>query len=154
MRNIFVSKDDPSKIAAVIDWQSASIEQHFGTQTRFQTLQRATISALKLSILRRSITHSSYPVQRLMDESFFRPSCYSHQTWRNGAVALRQELIDVARLWEQLGLQGQCPNSPPTGDELLKHEKEYNLSVAARNLKPDLAGLLNCVTGGWTTPDR
>ncbi|EGE80360.2 hypothetical protein BDDG_03301 [Blastomyces dermatitidis ATCC 18188] len=57
---------------------------------------------------------------RLMDENLFRPFRYSYGTWKDGAVALHHELLEISR-------------------KLADLEKEYKLFVAAQDLKRDLS---------------
>ncbi|KAL1882656.1 hypothetical protein Plec18167_003078 [Paecilomyces lecythidis] len=90
---------------------------------------------------------------KTMDENLFRPFWYSYRTWKDGVVALRHELIQTARHWEKLGLQGQCPYPLPTPEELADHEAEYRLFEAAQNLKRDLSSLLNTASDGWVPPE-
>jgi hypothetical protein len=45
--------------------------------------------------------------------------------WRDGAVAFRQELIEISSQWEELGLVESCPHVTPSQDELLVHQKEF-----------------------------
>jgi hypothetical protein len=52
---------------------------------------------------------------RLINESLFRPFRYCYRTWKDGAAALRHELIETARLWKELGSEGQCPSLYPRG---------------------------------------
>ena len=61
---------------------------------------------------------------RTMDETLLRPFRYCDTSWRDGAAALRQELIDISHRWTELGLPGQCPYQL-TPEELREHEKHF-----------------------------
>lgn len=53
-----------------------------------------------------------------MNGNLFRPFRYCYRTLKDGAVALRHEMIETARLWKELGFEGQCPFPVPTGKNL------------------------------------
>lgn len=150
-RNIFVSEEDSSLIPGIIDWQGASIEPGFWYSDEVPGFAGPDdkVSAQTSEISTRFLTPAlSKP--RLMDENLFRPFRYSYRTWKDGAVALRHELIETGRHWSALGFPGQYPVSLLNSSaDLKEHEKEYRLFEAAQNLRRDLAGLLNSETDGW-----
>jgi len=84
-----------------------------------------------------------------MNENPFRPFRYCYRTWKDGAVALRHELIETSRHWTELGFEGHCLYPIPTSEELTNHEAEYKLFEAAQNLRRDSASLLNTASDGW-----
>ncbi|PKX97291.1 uncharacterized protein P174DRAFT_402425, partial [Aspergillus novofumigatus IBT 16806] len=149
MRNIFVSEDDPTLISSIIDWQSASIEPAFWYSDEVPGFARENdICATTFELSSRFLTPKlSRP--RLMDENLFRPLRYCYRTWKDGAVALRHELIETSRHWTELGFEGQCLYPIPTSEELANHEGEYKLFEAAQNLRRDLSNLLNTASDGW-----
>jgi hypothetical protein len=63
----------------------------------------------------------------LMDENLFRPFRYCSRTWQDGAAAFRDVLIKTSMHWQDLGLKGSCPLTVPQADELLTHQKQYEL---------------------------
>ncbi|KAL3483761.1 hypothetical protein BJX62DRAFT_219625 [Aspergillus germanicus] len=132
-RNIFVSEDDPTVITAIIDWQGARVEPAFWYSDEIPNF------ATEHEILKQAfdLTSQYYIPQlaglRLVDECLFRPFLYSYRTWRDGAVALRHELIDTARLWDDLGLAGPCPYPQPSSEKLANHMKEYKLLRRHKN---------------------
>lgn len=152
-RNIFVSETDPSKITGIIDWQSASIEPAFWYADEVPDFAIAddsdnNLCARTFDTCTRFLTPKlSSPM--LMGDNLFRPFFYSYRTWKNGAVALRHELIETTRKWNELGFVGKSPYFLPLPNELAKHEREYKLFVAAQELKHDLSSLLNTATDGW-----
>ncbi|KAF2489925.1 hypothetical protein BU16DRAFT_553217 [Lophium mytilinum] len=165
-RNIFVSDDDPTTVTAIIDWQSAAIEPAFWyadlipdfakpiphptleDQLEFNSEQCAKVFNISTQFLTPTLAHP-----RLMDEAFFRPYRYCYRTWKDGAVAFRDELIHTARRWEELGLADICPYSTPTPEELAAHKKMYQLFLAAQELRSTLSVLLNTATDGWVPPE-
>ncbi|KAG2414267.1 hypothetical protein HFD88_003458 [Aspergillus terreus] len=156
-RNIFVSEKDPSVITGIIDWQAASIEPAFWYSDEIPDF--ATSDEPGDEVYTQAFNMASQfltPVlfnPRLMDENLFRPFRYSYRTWKDGAVALRHELIETTRNWEKLGFSGQCPLPSPTTEELANHEQEYKSFEAAQNLRRDLSSLLNTATDGWMPPE-
>lgn len=161
-RNIFVSEEDPTIITAIIDWQSASIEPafwyadeipDFASVYAHPTLQGelepgSERCAKAFDVCTRFLTPKlSGP--RLMNEALFRPFRYCYRTWKDGAVALRHELIQTSQQWKQLGFAGSCPFTLPEAEELAIHWKEYRTFEAAHDLKRNLSSLLDTASDGW-----
>lgn len=158
-RNIFVSETDPSKITGIIDWQSASAEPAFWYADEVPDFAVPDDSENDLcakafdACSRFSTSKLSGP--RLMDENLFRPFLYSYRTWKDGAIALRHELVETTQGWNELGFAGSGPYILlPSPHELVKHEREYKLFVAAQELKHDLSNLLGTATDGWVPLDK
>ncbi|KAF2130888.1 hypothetical protein P153DRAFT_384107 [Dothidotthia symphoricarpi CBS 119687] len=84
-----------------------------------------------------------------MDESFFRPFRYCYRTWAHGAVAFRDELIEISLRWEKLGFADSCPFPLSSPDEYAAHKKDYKRLEAAHETKHSLSGLLNATPDGW-----
>ena len=162
-RNIFVSDDDPTVVTGIIDWQSSSIypafeyadeQPDFAAPTpdpsledrppdRFAEIcQKAYDACLKALV-------PKLATARAIDNNLLRPFRYCHRTWRDGAVAFRDELIDISKRWKELGLPGYCPYPHPTSGELAVHRKEVERYMTAQRLKERLASLLNVTSDGW-----
>lgn len=141
-----------STITAIIDWQSASIEPDSDEIPDFATGDEIYAHAFNLCSQFHTPTVSR---PRLMDENLLRPFRYSYRMWKDGAVALRHELIETAQRWKQLGFAGGCPFPLllPSSKKFVDHEKEYRLFVAAQDLRRDLSGLLDTATDGWVPPE-
>lgn len=157
-RNIFVSDDDPSTITGIIDWQSASIEPAFWYADEIPDFaasddSESNVSAKAFDASTRFLT-PKLAGPRLIDENLFQPFLYNYRTWKDGAVALRHELIETTQRWNDLGFAGCSPYPLPSTTELVEHEKEYKLFVAAQQLKHDLSELLNAATDGWVPLDK
>ncbi|KKZ68488.1 hypothetical protein EMCG_05875 [[Emmonsia] crescens] len=88
-RNVFVSEDDPSIVTGIIDWQSASIESTFWYADDVPDFTVLTEPG--------GLCAKTFEVC-----SQFRPFRYSYRTWRDGAMALRHELIEISRSWKEL----------------------------------------------------
>jgi hypothetical protein len=161
-RNIFVSDDNPTIITAIIDWQSSSIEPAFWYADQTPDFARPTPDPADGNRLQpkseacarahNAAYHFLMPrlsEPRRMDESFFRPfrSCY--RTWADSAVALREELIQTSQQWKELGFKGSCPFPIPQADEILAHQKQYQLFEAAQQLKHVVASTLDAAIDGW-----
>lgn len=149
-RNIFVSEDDPSVITDIIDWQSSSVEPAFWyadeTPDFGQSDDGGCAKAFDICT-QYLVPKLSQP--RSMDEALFRLFRYCHRTWKDGAVAIRHELIETSQGWENLGFMGPCPFPRPSAEELAAHRQEYQKFEAAQNLRYDLTGLLNTASDGW-----
>lgn len=161
-RNLFISDDDPAVITGIIDWQSCSIEPAFWHADETPDFARpiahpsledqlepsSELCAKTLDLCTRFLT-PKLAGPRAMDEALFRPFRYCYRTWKDGAVAFREELIETSRCWGDVGLAGECPFIMPTPEELVMHKKEYKMFEAAQQLRSELPGLLNCATDGW-----
>ncbi|KAL8860622.1 MAG: hypothetical protein Q9178_002975 [Gyalolechia marmorata] len=162
-RNIFVSDDDPTIITDIIDWQSSSIEPAFeyadvtpdfaGPTPNFsfedkpadikaELCKEAFDACLQCLVPRLSAA-------RALDGNLLRPFRYCHRTWRDGAVAFRQELMEISSRWKELGLPDSCPYPLPTSDGLVVYRREFENFVAARKLKQRLICLLDTTPDGW-----
>lgn len=120
-RKIYVSPDDPSVITGIIDWQLTCIEPAFmyaQTTPDFAALPEIDPSEYDAGLKSReaeqllkdlSICHQTYDViatykcrklrpARQLDPTLFRLFHYCFTTWRDGAPAIRQELIDLRAL--------------------------------------------------------
>lgn len=76
----------------------------------------------------------------------FRPFRYCYRTWKDGAVAFRQELIETSKDWRKLGFDDSYPFVLPTTGEMALRQKEYRCFEAAQNHKRAFSGLLDCAT--------
>ncbi|KAF2499208.1 hypothetical protein BU16DRAFT_603172 [Lophium mytilinum] len=102
-RNIFVDDNDSSKITAVIDRQSTSIEPLFAYAN--ETPDLAEDPAADALILEKLMTTFEVMMlgkmrklhdARKMDQTLLRPFRYCDASWRDSAAALRQELIELS----------------------------------------------------------
>lgn len=73
--------------------------------------------------------------------------------WRNGAAALRQELVELSQQWTDLGLSGSCKYQP-TAEELSQHKEQYEDFEAVEQLKYFLARFVGCRTDAWVPADE
>ncbi|KAL8671232.1 MAG: hypothetical protein Q9168_004264 [Polycauliona sp. 1 TL-2023] len=162
-RNIFVSENDPTIVTAIIDWQSSSIEPTFEYADETPDFaapnpnpspeDKAGTSNIELcrqafAICLQAFIPKLYAAKHL-DETLLRPFRYCHRTWREGATAFRQELIDLASQWKELGLPDECPYPLPSSDELVGYRKEFEKFMAAKDLKQKLMNLLGIPSDGW-----
>ena len=160
-RNIFVSDEDPSIITGSIDWRSSSIEPAFWYTDEVPDFARpATQHTDKDQVdlnepfakafdvcTRYLVPKISEP--RLMDEALFRPFRYCHRIWKDGATALRHELIETSQIWGNIGFTDPCPFPTPSTEELAAHQREYEIFEVAHHLRYNLARLLNTASDGW-----
>ncbi|KAF1963492.1 hypothetical protein CC80DRAFT_530346 [Byssothecium circinans] len=90
---------------------------------------------------------------RAMDQTLLRPIRYCDASWRDGAAALRQELIDISQRWAALGLPGRCPYQP-TPEELSEHTKQYEDFETVQQLKLFLKRALEAESDGWVPVEK
>ncbi|EZF76977.1 hypothetical protein H105_01799 [Trichophyton soudanense CBS 452.61] len=172
-RNIYDSPDDLTKVTGLIDWQLASIEPAFiyvhGTPDFASLADQGSAEAdesekAQSEDERRlqkdlSICHQTYDVimkgkvpkmraATRLDPTFFRLFHYCFTTWRDGAPAIRQELLDLRSLWSELGLPGSCPYDPDE-EELHRHAKQYEDFETRQKLKTWLTMQMNSGSDGW-----
>ena len=162
-RNIFVSVDDPTIITDIIDWQSSSVEPafeyadetpDFAALSPYLSLedQPADIGAELCREAFDACLQGLVPrlaAGRALDDNLLRPFRYCHRTWKDGAVAFRQELIEISSRWKELGLPDYCPYPLPTSDDLVVYRREFEDFMAARKLKQKLMCLLDTTPDGW-----
>lgn len=177
-RNIYVSPNDPTRITAIIDWQSTCIEPAFvyANETPDLLEPLPSLSAIpekdeelitrvddpndreKLEkdywICRQTfeVTMCGYAPKlaaaRAMDETLLRPFRYCHSSWRDSAAALRQELIELSQCWSELGLAGLCPYQPSV-EELAEHAKQWEDFETIQKFKLFLMRMLDSNSEGW-----
>lgn len=164
--------DDPTVIADIIDWQSSSIEPAFEYADEtpdFAALPEPELLDAEISDAARDhqpndetaeLCHAAYEAclqgmvpkiagARNVDKNLLRPFRYSHRTWVDGAVVLRQELIETAARWNELGLPSPCPYPIPTAEALSDHQQEYKDLLAAHKLKRQIMEVLEIPSDGW-----
>jgi hypothetical protein len=90
---------------------------------------------------------------RAMDQTLLRTIRYCDTSWRDGAAALRQELIDLSQRWTELGLSGRCPYQP-TSKELAEHAKQYEDFETVQQLKLFLKRALDADSDGWVPAEN
>ncbi|KAE8404616.1 hypothetical protein BDV37DRAFT_271277 [Aspergillus pseudonomiae] len=175
-RNVYVSAEDPTIIPGVLDWQSTSIEpafiyanetpdfaalaeepegntlengvdKHRASGHNEQEWKDASICYQSYDVCMKGLAPKLRPA-RLLDPTLFRVLQYCHTTWRDSAMAIRQELIELSARWTELGLQGSCPFSP-TEEELREHARDYEDFETIQKLKLWLRNSLNTNSDGW-----
>ncbi|PGH21440.1 hypothetical protein AJ80_03231 [Polytolypa hystricis UAMH7299] len=173
-RNIYVSPNDPTVITGLIDWQLSCIESAFiysQNTPDFAALpdidpseedEDGTPKGRDEERLLKdlSICHQTYDVMatykcrklrpsRQLDSSLFRLFHYCFTSWRDGASAIRQELIDLRTLWPKLKLPGsECPYSP-TKQELAEHAGQFEDFETMQKLKMWLKISMQTTSDGW-----
>lgn len=166
-RNIFVAEHDPTTVTGFIDWQSSSIEPTFeyadeipdfaGPNSELSSEDQRTVASAEFCRKAYDICLQGLiprlAVARVLDDNLIRPFRYCHRTWKDGAVAFRQELIELSSRWEELGLPGRCPYPLPNPEELTAQRKEFDDFVEARKLNQTLASLLDTASDGWVPTD-
>jgi hypothetical protein len=90
---------------------------------------------------------------RAVDDTILRPSRHCNTSWRDSIVAVRSDLIDLARGWNALGLADSCPYQP-TQDEVAIHEKNREDFESVLSLKAWLMQTLSVTSDGWIPIDE
>ena len=120
--------------------------QRSSMPTRHQTSQPLTPTFRRK--ISPQISTPRFYAARVLNNNLLRPFRYCHRTWRDGAVAFRQELIEISSRWKELGLPNDCPYPLPTSDDLVVHRKEFEDFMAAQNLKQRLIRFLDIPSDG------
>lgn len=89
---------------------------------------------------------------RQTNEILLRIFQYCGTSWRDSAPALRQELIELSREWQALGLPGHCPYQPNV-DDLERHTAQYADFEYALDAKHVLMETMRCDADGWVHND-
>jgi hypothetical protein len=175
-RNIFVSDSEPSKITGIIDWQSTSIEPAFiyanetpdfatlvdhmpeaARDGQDQAMQKKKQKDIQLCAEAFEVWMKGYvpaiSQARAVDDTILRPFRHCNTSWRDSVVAVRSDLIDLARGWNELGLAGSCPYQP-TQDEVAIHEKNREDLESVLSLKAWLMQTLSVTSDGWIPIDE
>jgi uncharacterized protein involved in copper resistance len=84
---------------------------------------------------------------RAVDDTILRPFRHCNTSWRDSIVAVRSDLIDLARGWNALGLAGSCPYQP-TQDEVAIHEKNREDFESVLSLEAWLMQTLSVTSDG------
>ncbi|ROV87932.1 hypothetical protein VSDG_09452 [Cytospora chrysosperma] len=175
-RNIFVDPNDPTKITAVIDWQStcldpalfyfqdipdlcSSTEELYQqpdsdgglspeeTAKRDRSAKDVAICQQTWDVGLKGWAPRLYAAQKT-DDTLTRPFRYCYSCWKDGATGFRNELVELGQKWDELGLDG----SPPyqlTAEELAEHTRQWNDFQDAVNLRNGIAQGLNTNEEGW-----
>jgi hypothetical protein len=169
-RNIFVFDSEPSKITGIIDWQSTSIEPAFiyadetpdfatlvddmpetARDEQDQATQKKKQKDIQLCAEAFEVWMKGYVPTisqvRAVDDTILRPFRHCNTSWRDSIVAVRSDLIDLARGWNALGLAGSCPYQP-TQDEVAIHEKNREDFESVLSLKAWLMQTLSVTSDG------
>lgn len=173
-RNIYVAENDPTTITGIIDWQSASIEPSFvyaaetpdfaeelpfdraidtGTESEDAKIARdnACLCAQAWAVLAR-VDPKIGPATQL-DEDLVNLLTTSHTGWRNGAAAMRSQLMKVSEKWSDLGFPGSCPYTP-TPEEHEMQQLHWEDFETVQRLRMFLSRSLGCDTDGWVATEH
>ncbi|KAL9622305.1 MAG: hypothetical protein Q9160_003316 [Pyrenula sp. 1 TL-2023] len=169
-RNIFVAEDDPTRVTAIIDWQSTTIEPAFyyaderpdfattipeeaekDTEAATEEDCTAYIANLCSQTFELSVQFLAPRLAsaRAMNEDLIRVLRYCHRTWKDGAVVLRQELQELSERWEELGLLQLCPYPLTSGEKLKKQRREFEMFQSVLNSKKAMVEALGTTSDGW-----
>ncbi|EDN06377.1 predicted protein [Histoplasma mississippiense (nom. inval.)] len=166
MRNIFVSKDDPTTVTGFIDWQCTSVEPSFyyaddvpdfAMVPTEETPENATESLCGQAYEGGwALLAPRLGATRKIDESLLRPFRYCHRTWRDGFVPFTHELMRLRDRWKELGFtdDDNCPIPPLSEEDMRLHEKQLDVYEKILQIKRDVITTLGVEEDGWVSADR
>lgn len=126
--------------------KSSLHERASKVKNRFDILQKLFSVGLQASM--RDLYQA-----RALDQMMLRPFKYCGTSWRDGAVALREELVSISRKWTALELDGPCPYQP-TAEELAQHKDRFEDLDAAIELKMIAVQAVGSDLDGWVERER
>ncbi|KAL8786282.1 MAG: hypothetical protein Q9213_002877 [Squamulea squamosa] len=162
-RNIFVFEEDPTNVTDIIDWQSSSIQPAFEYADEIPDfiLPSANAKASSQSVdAGAELCQAAYDaclkgfivplaISRALDQDLLRPFRYCHRTWKDGIVAFRQDLIELATRWEALELPPPCPYPLPSPSDLALHEQQFAQYKKAQGVLHQVMDFLDTPSDGW-----
>ena len=90
---------------------------------------------------------------RSVDDTFLSLFRHCNTSWRHGVAAVRQDLIDVSKQWDELGLPDACPYTP-SAEELAEHKEQYEDFESVFRLKSGLMRMLDTDSDGWVPAEE
>ncbi|KAF7889205.1 hypothetical protein EAF00_009505 [Botryotinia globosa] len=142
--------NDHSKLPSTSSQIDSSRPSYFGTIKEHRSLLNSAQNLLENLTTQPQIRNASYcnkAFEICMQALLIRPFQYSHTSWRDSATAVRQEFLDLAENWDELGLASECPYSP-TQAELEINQKEHKAFEHVQELKLMLIKLLHADSDG------
>ncbi|KAF3491941.1 uncharacterized protein GIQ15_01458 [Arthroderma uncinatum] len=163
-RNIFVSKDDPTTVTGIIDWQCASIEPAFyyaddipdfakvpAEGTSDSSEEAACNQAFEVGL---ALLGPRLGEARKVDETLLRPFRYCHRTWRDGFIPFTCELMRLRDAWEKLGFENDCPVPALSPEEMSFYEEQLGIYNGMLEFRQDMVETLEVEGDGWVSEDR
>ncbi|OJD20124.1 hypothetical protein ACJ73_08543 [Blastomyces percursus] len=163
-RNIFISKDDPTIVTGIIDWQCASVEPAFYYADDVPDFAKVPPEGT-LESDERTLCSQAYEVgwallaprlgaTRKIDEILLRPFRYCHRTWRDGFVPFTHELIQLRDAWKELGFEKDCPVPPLSPEEMSFYKEQLGIYDGLLEFRQDMVETLGVEGDGWVSEDR
>ncbi|KAI4663136.1 uncharacterized protein J4E88_010841 [Alternaria novae-zelandiae] len=154
--NIFVSENTPTTVTAIIDWQACSIEPafHYADISPDFAQPRPHVQPERELSFKRDECGIRFDLglivffgpmfkARRMDTAYLTPFRYCHRTWKDGFIRFRNEIIQTARRWGELGFEGACPVALLSEAECAKHMEEYKTFEEIQEWKESIDVALN-----------
>jgi hypothetical protein len=88
-----------------------------------------------------------------MDQAYIRLFLYCNSSWSDGAVALRQELLELSQRWQDLGLPGTCPYKP-SEEEITKHSQDWEDYETVQGLRLFMYKVIGANSDGWVPNEQ
>ena len=176
-RNIYVDRDDPTKITGIIDWQNSAVEPAFryvenvpdfaeelpydraiDGKRNASDAEEVDKAELDAELCEQAWTVMLQACPKVdsasrLDQVFIRALSSSHTGWTNSAAAVRSLLADLSEHWLELGLPGACPFQVSTKEKDLQAHHLEDMETSQR-LRMFLARALRSDTDGWVETER
>ncbi|EER29750.1 hypothetical protein CPC735_000060 [Coccidioides posadasii C735 delta SOWgp] len=163
-RNIFISKDDPTTVTGIIDWQCASVEPAFyytddapdfakvspeGTSESSEETLCSQAYELGWALLAPHLGET-----RKIDETLLRPFRYCHWMWRDGFVPFTHELMQLREAWKKLGFKKDCPIPALSPEEMRSYKEQLGIYNGMLEFRQDMVETLGVEGDGWVSEDH
>lgn len=88
-----------------------------------------------------------------MDQTYIRLFRYCNSSWRDGAVALREEISNLSQRWQDLGLPGTCPYQP-SEEEITEHRNDWEDYETVQRLRSFMFKIIGSNSDGWVPNEQ
>ncbi|KAL2782854.1 hypothetical protein BJX66DRAFT_330982 [Aspergillus keveii] len=164
--NIFVSREDPTMIVGITDWQFVStykfglvkpelpsnFEEMDEDKKVYAESERGQALLSKCYEVALAKAHpEAYSALTKVDPAVRDLFSLTENTWKDGVVPLRDSLIQISDNWYQTGISEPCPYQI-TSDDASKHNIELSRYKDWQTLKGYTQELLQSDDDGWVNP--
>ncbi|BCR90150.1 uncharacterized protein ACHE_60036A [Aspergillus chevalieri] len=170
--NIFVCRQEPTRVDGIVDWQYANILPRFmnvrwplfltmgcdaeeaGQEDPKCEAQRRHEEAMRIKCYEAALVKSHMePYLDLPEPDVAVRKLFTlcSDTYRDGILPIRDCLVKLFQYWKQLGLSKECPYHFSTA-EIAQHERQWTEYQDWLTLRESTHGLLKSNDGGWIPP--
>lgn len=171
--NIFVCRQDPTRVDGILDWQYANIlprfmnvrwplfltmgcdaEDGIGQEDVMCEAQRRHEEAMRIKCYEAALVKSHMePYLDLPEPDVAVRKLFTlcTDTYRDGILPVRDCLVKLFQYWKQLGLSKECPYHFSAA-EIAQHERQWTEFQDWLTLRESTHELLKSNDGGWIPP--